>query len=158
MLEVKNILCPIAGTEESHQVLDVAASIAAKFGSKLTVYYIAPIKTMDLLRPSVPLVSDDMFPDQVRQRLEEHSETVLAEAREFLSNRELTVDYQAQIGRAATLICSLAAEGKHDLVVLGCRKHSLIEGLLLGSVSTYVVHNCPCPVLVVRGLGNLAGS
>lgn len=158
MLVVKHILCPIAGTEESDLVVDVAASTAEKFGAKLSIFYIAPIKTIDLIRPQVPLVSDDMFPDQLRERLEKYSEEVLEQAKKFVEGRSIEAEYSAIIGRPGPLICQTAAEGKYDLVVLGCRKHSLIEGMLLGSVSTYVVQNSPCPVLVVRGLGGLAGT
>lgn len=149
MLEIEKVLCPIAGTDESHEVLAAARSIADKFGAQLTVLNIAPIKTLDLIRPQGPLVADDLFPDQIRERLERHSKMVLDKAKESLGDRD--AEYKAVMGHAASLICEFAGEGKFDLVVLGCRKHSLLEGMLLGSVSSYVVQNSPCPVFVVRG-------
>jgi nucleotide-binding universal stress UspA family protein len=48
-------------------------------------------------------------------------------------------------------ICRLAEESGADIVVMGSHGHRAIVEVLLGSVSTYVVHHSPCPVLVVRG-------
>lgn len=45
----------------------------------------------------------------------------------------------------------LAAGDGAWLVVVGSRGLGGFKGLLLGSVSTQVVHHSPCPVLIVRG-------
>jgi nucleotide-binding universal stress UspA family protein len=37
-----------------------------------------------------------------------------------------------------------------DVVVVGSRAHNPLERLLLGSVSTKVVHRAPCDAVVVR--------
>jgi nucleotide-binding universal stress UspA family protein len=41
-------------------------------------------------------------------------------------------------------------EHRSDLVLMGARGHSELEGLLLGSVTFKLVHLAPCPVLVAR--------
>ncbi len=38
-----------------------------------------------------------------------------------------------------------------ELLVVGCRGHSELSGLLLGSVSDYCATHAHCPVLVMRG-------
>ena len=53
------------------------------------------------------------------------------------------------MGKPANELISLAAEAKADLIVVGNGKTAL-ERLILGSVSTQLVHNAPCDVLVAR--------
>ncbi len=47
-------------------------------------------------------------------------------------------------------ICDLAAEEGVAVVVVGSNGRSAVVDAILGSVSGYVLHHCPCPVLVVR--------
>jgi nucleotide-binding universal stress UspA family protein len=53
-----------------------------------------------------------------------------------------------EFGQSARVILD-AAKGA-DLVVVGSRGHGGFTGLILGSVSTQVLHHAKCPVLVIR--------
>jgi nucleotide-binding universal stress UspA family protein len=68
-----------------------------------------------------------------------------------------SVERVIEHGDAGEALCRLAADRAADVVVVGSRGHGRFRRALLGSVSTHVVNNAPCPVLVVRrGTGSPA--
>lgn len=60
------------------------------------------------------------------------------------------VETHVERGAPGAVLCERAESLGSDVVVVGSRGRGAIRRVLLGSVSTYVVHNAPCPVLVVR--------
>jgi nucleotide-binding universal stress UspA family protein len=61
-----------------------------------------------------------------------------------------SVETSVERGAPGPVLCERAEALGADVVVVGSRGRGAIRRALLGSVSTYVVHNAPCPVLVVR--------
>lgn len=60
------------------------------------------------------------------------------------------VEQRVEIGDPGSMLCVLAEEIAADMVVVGSRGRGAIRRALMGSVSTHVVNNAPCPVVVVR--------
>jgi nucleotide-binding universal stress UspA family protein len=60
------------------------------------------------------------------------------------------VEQVTRTGDAGPAICRMAEEVGADVVVVGSRGRGAIKRALLGSVSTHVTANAPCPVVVVR--------
>jgi nucleotide-binding universal stress UspA family protein len=63
---------------------------------------------------------------------------------------EAPVEQVARAGEAGPAICHLADEIGADVIVVGSRGRGAIKRALLGSVSTHITNNAPCPVMVVR--------
>ena len=61
-----------------------------------------------------------------------------------------TVEQQVERGEPGAVLCERADALGAAVVVVGSRGRGAIRRALLGSVSSYVLHNSPCPVLVVR--------
>ena len=79
----------------------------------------------------------------------ERSRALLDEATAALERLRVFPQAIQRIGDPADELIGLAGERSADLLVVGNGK-SALERLLLGSVSTKLVHHAPCDVLVVR--------
>jgi nucleotide-binding universal stress UspA family protein len=51
---------------------------------------------------------------------------------------------------AASVVLVDEARGA-DLLVVGSRGHGGLSGVMLGSVSAYLAHHAPCPLVIIRG-------
>jgi nucleotide-binding universal stress UspA family protein len=54
------------------------------------------------------------------------------------------------VGQPAEVIAKMAGELGCDLIVMGTHGRSPVGGLVMGSVATRVLHQAPCPVLLVK--------
>ncbi len=70
------------------------------------------------------------------------------------NNTPVAVQTKVAYGHPAEVLVDESADA--DLLVVGNRGHGGFTGMLLGSVSMYVVHSAHCPVTVVRAGKSLA--
>ena len=96
----------------------------------------------------VPPASD--FEAAVKEALDRDIATTLAKF------PEVSVDTRASRGQPANVLVD--ASNGASLLVVGPRGLGGFRGLMLGSVSDFVVSQANCPVVVVRGEGDPAQS
>jgi nucleotide-binding universal stress UspA family protein len=89
----------------------------------------------------VPLLADE--PD-LRAKIE--SQIAWLEREGFDADFEVRHTHS---GNTAARLAEVAKELSADLIVVGTRGHGHLAGMLLGSVAQGLLHNAPCPVLVV---------
>jgi nucleotide-binding universal stress UspA family protein len=97
-----------------------------------------------------PIYRDPRYTGFADPNEERQQRDLLEEARAALAESGIEATTAAPVGQAADEIVRTAAEAKADLVVLGARGLSTVKRLVLGSVSTKVLHEAPCDVLVVK--------
>ncbi|NND98478.1 MAG: universal stress protein [Pirellulaceae bacterium] len=107
----------------------------------LTVAGYPPATNTEYLEP--------WFPDWVetQRELATKNHAMLTEK---LRNRCASIRRMYLPGHAANVILEQAAEEEVDLIVMGARGHSLLDRVLLGSISDYVATHAKTSVLVVR--------
>jgi nucleotide-binding universal stress UspA family protein len=62
----------------------------------------------------------------------------------------LNIERRVETGEPGLAIVAAAEEIGADAIIIGSRGRGAIKRALLGSVSTHVVNNAPCPVVVVQ--------
>jgi nucleotide-binding universal stress UspA family protein len=78
------------------------------------------------------------------------ADTLFADARDRLGDRERDLTNVVEVGRPARTIVNYAEENDIDQVVMGSHGRSGVARILLGSVAETVVRRSPVPVTVVR--------
>jgi nucleotide-binding universal stress UspA family protein len=74
------------------------------------------------------------------------------------SERGITITAQMLHGDVAEALLGLAREEQVGLIACGGRKHSFIERVLLGSVSTEIIRHAECTVVVMPDRGHEAAE
>lgn len=142
----------VAGVDESEH-----AAHALSFLSQLPLPVASRITVVHALRPYDPFPG--FFPtdreeyqdtvEKVRRQQVAEAEELVTRSAETLRGSDRSVDTAVREGDPASEVLALAAERGADLIVVGARGVSAIEGLLVGSVADRLLKACPCSVLIV---------
>lgn len=143
----KRILVAYDGSPHADRALSEAADLARVNEGELTVLSVVPKLASWIIAGPVPPPVDL---DQLQGEIEEAYRKDLQEAVNGLSD-ELPVTSKLVRGHPGPEIVDQARVGNQDLVVVGSRGRSEVESLFLGSVSQYISHASPVPVLIVDG-------
>jgi nucleotide-binding universal stress UspA family protein len=86
----------------------------------------------------------------IEQTIAELEVTSRERTYDLLANRPLEWTFDVVPGEAAHKLIDVATTHAASLIVVGGRGHSLLGGLVLGSVAQKLVRSSPTSVLVVR--------
>jgi nucleotide-binding universal stress UspA family protein len=137
---MRTIVVAYDGSEHARRALERAADLA-KEGASLTVVSVAEGEPTTGARG--PATAPVVMLAAERQR-------ALEDAVALLRERGVEAETVEAFGDPGSQIAEEAKRRGADLVVVGTRGRNALERLLLGSVSTKVVHEAACDVLVVR--------
>lgn len=140
-MELKTIVLAVDESEESWSAAEFAAGLARQTGAQVVL--------LNCYRPVPKVLGRPNF-ENMAERLSAHAEKVLEPYRNFLEREEVDFRSLAVPGRRAQVITDTAKGEKAELIVMGSRGRTDLEGLLLGSVTHQVLQLAPCPVTVVR--------
>lgn len=129
------------GSEHSRRALTYARDLTKLHQAELYLVHVYP-RVSDLLGTKEY--------DSIVQHRIAAGDAIIEEAGAVLEQAGIVYHAELLEGPMAEAIINVAETRGADLIIIGARGKSSLEGLLLGSVSQKVIHHAACPVLVVH--------
>ncbi|WP_439585632.1 universal stress protein [Dyadobacter bucti] len=140
---MKTILVPIDFSTASEKALSVAKGIAAKTGSQLTLMYVYPAYVYDIA------ISETIYSLPAYQQLEEDHRKQLHNHVDQLNREGFSAEAVWLAGNVEKEIIKQSKKSTIDLIVIGRTGKGTFLDKLVGSSTTSVARDAPCPVLIV---------
>jgi nucleotide-binding universal stress UspA family protein len=142
------ILVPTDGSPGAAGATQFALELVSKEMAKsITLLHVVYPGSEDsnLSLASTQKINEELF----RNNLAHHGRYLLQESQNLIKEKGLEINIIVELGEASgERIVKVAKEKGFDLIVMGSRGFSPLKELILGSVSTFVLRNAHCPVVI----------
>ena len=144
------ILVGVDGSKESFRALDCALELAKHVNGSVDALYSIPSRVYSELADREVRIeepSGDVRFISMLQQEENNMRDLIIEAG---IRHNIPVEFHTRVGDPVESIVEFISSSGIDLVVVGSSGKGMADRLILGSVSTGVVHKSPVPVLVLK--------
>jgi nucleotide-binding universal stress UspA family protein len=137
------ILVPVDGSDNSYRALDAALVLSEKLGSNITVIYVME---------EVPIthIGSEKLLNELLEAYKKENQDILSRCSEIATQKGLTINTFLLQGNPASVILDFSKKEKFDILIMGSRGLGKFKELILGSVTSKIVHHSPCAVLLIR--------
>lgn len=140
MTKLKRILVPIDSSEIAERAMKEAIKLNRANEAEIHIFYVADINKLAI---------NAYLSNNILVEIEKAGQRILDAAKELFPE-DMKVVPVYRTGDPAEEIRDYEREISADLIVMGSRGLGLVRGVLLGSVSKYVLEHAKCPVLIVK--------
>ncbi|HXV88264.1 MAG TPA: universal stress protein [Nitrososphaeraceae archaeon] len=140
------ILVPVDGSEISYRALNAALFFSEKLGSEITVIHV--MEDIPITHIESQKLLNDML--EISVACKQQGQDILSKCSETAKNKGLMVNTILLKGNPASKVLDFCKNGKYDVIILGSRGRGKIKEIILGSVSSKILHNSSCPVLLIK--------
>ncbi|BBM84186.1 universal stress protein [Candidatus Uabimicrobium amorphum] len=145
----KKILVAIDKSDHSKKAIEHAKAIATKFDAEVVLYHSYQVPA-DLVDHQIMYNLDDNYVQQMQDNLKKHYQDVLDEYKKGFDDANLKATTLLENGKAGANIIKAADSTNADFVIIGSRGLGSVRSVLMGSVSSYVLHHIKKPLLIVE--------
>jgi len=140
------VIVPVDGSEISYKTLDAALFFSEKLGSSITAIHVMEDIPVTNIK-SQKLLKDILAISAV---CKQQGENILSKCSETAKNKGLIVNTVLLKGNPSLIILDFCKNGKYNLIIMGNRGIGKIKEIILGSLSSKILHNSTCPILLIK--------
>ena len=137
----KKILVAVDGSEYSDKVVETGIEYAKLLQAKVILVH---------CHKKFPALLGEPMRNDVIYHILHDAEQLIAPYKKRLSEAEVDFEERLMEQPAKAMISDIAKIEQCSLIIMGSRGLTNLEGLVIGSVTTRVLHTTPCSVLVVK--------
>ena len=137
------ILVPVDGSDISYRALDSALFLSERLGSKITAIHV--IEKV----PTVYIQSQKIL-DEILESHKNESQKILDECSSIATKKGIGINTTLLEGNPASTILEFSQMEKYEVIIIGSRGKGHFKELILGSVSSKILHHSLCPVLLIK--------
>lgn len=142
---MNTILLATDGSSSAKLATDEAIRLASATGW--------PLRVITVWNTPIPVgygFASMQLPPELRQLERTHARDVANAAVTRAAASDVDATFELREGMPGEEILAAAAESDAAMIVLGAHGWGTFKRILFGSVSTHVMHEAKCPVLVIR--------
>jgi nucleotide-binding universal stress UspA family protein len=151
--QIRNILVPLDGSQNSIRGLDVAIYIARQCHATVTGINIVPISIMTTIPSSNLFYPASTVPSiNIVKKLKDDAKRFLESAKVRAAQRGIMLKKVIMEGQPGLDVIRVAHNKKNkvDLIVVGSRGRGSAKEIFFGSTSNYILHKAKMPVIIVK--------
>lgn len=141
---MKKILVPIDGSDNSISALKKAKELASFTNGEIMIITVVKDVASQLY------TLENEYKDEIKKVFEEQVEEVIKEAKELIKGCTDKIQTKVLSGDPAQEIIKMAEEENYDLIIMGNRGLNTISRVMMGSVSSKVLHHVNTSILIVK--------
>ncbi len=139
--KIKKVLLPVDGSPASMKATEYAIDFVKNYQAEIILIHCH--------RAFPSYLGEPLFQEMISSTMDKANK-VLEPYKKVLSDHEISFTdflFEEPTGK---MIAEIAASKKVDLIIMGTRGKTDLEGLIIGSVTHQVLYLAQCPVLVIR--------
>jgi nucleotide-binding universal stress UspA family protein len=140
-MSASKILIPVDGSSHSFRATRYAVKIAKCLEKEILLIH---------CHKAFPATLGEPYLQKMITKRLKNSNQLLQEYRDLLQAEGITFEDRSLEGSPGSVICNVAKIEKSEMIIMGSRGRTDLQGLLLGSVAHRVLHAAPCPVMIVK--------